>query len=141
MLRNILSATPDLERKEGGSETTSVAEKTNGLALQVLAADVGKQTGQAAVNATAVHVTALGRDLDAGLDASTEALLCETHECLLDRLVGHGGSVIEIAELSGNISEYGVRGVHKVIVVEHTRVRLGHELAGGCVERHVVETV
>ena len=115
LLRDVLGATLHGERKQGRGKATSVAEHANALALQILAADVGKQAAQATVDTATVHVAALGRNLDTGLDAGSKALLSETHEDLLDSLVGDGGGIIHVTELSRDLSEDGVGGVGEVI--------------------------
>lgn len=141
LLRNVLNAALNLEREQGGSETTSVAEETNTLALCGLAVNVGNQAAQAAVDTSTVHVTTLGRDFNARLNAGRKSLLCQGHESFLDLLVGDGGGIIKISEFGRDLSEDGVRWVYEVVVVEQARVRLGDKLASRRVERHVVEAV
>jgi hypothetical protein len=140
-LGDVLVAALDSEGEQRGRETTTVAEEGNALALSSLAVNVGEQTAQAGVDTAAVHVSAHGGDLNAGLDASSKTLLGKRHEGLLDSPVGDGCVIREILDLGGNVSEDGVRGVRDVIVVEKTSVRLGHKLASGRMESHVVETV
>ena len=90
---------------------------------------------------TAVHVTAKSGNLDRGVDTILEALLGETHEGLLNNLVGEGLGVVHIAELRGNLSERGGLGVGQVVVVQKTGIRLLHKFAGWGVESHVVKAV
>lgn len=141
LLLHLLDAAGHLEGEKGAGEATSVAEDADALALCLVVGDVCDQAGQAAVDTAAVHVTALGRYLDAGLHLGGEPLLCQPHECLLNSLVRNGCGVVEVFEFSGNVGEDGVGRVGKVIIVEQACVRLGYELAGRCVEAHVVESV
>jgi hypothetical protein len=141
LLGHVLDAAVHLEGEHGRSKTTSVAEHADALALQSLVVNIGEDAGQAAVDTTAVHVSALGGHVDAGLHAGIESLLSQTHEDLLNRLVGDRGGVVHISQLGGHLSENGVCGVCEIIVVQEARVRLSHKLASRGVERHVVETV
>lgn len=141
VLGNALGTALDSEGEQGRGQTTSVAEHADALALQVLAVDVGEQAAQAAVDTAAVHVTALGWDLDAGLDAGSKALLGEGHKCLLDSLVRDRSGVVQVAKLGWDLSKDGVGGVDEVVVVQQARVRLGYELAGRGMESHVVKAV
>lgn len=122
-------------------ESRPVRENTNALALQLLGADIGQQRHETAPDGAAVHVSAHSRHLDGGLDAGAEAGLGEAHEGLLDRLVGDGGLVVDLAEGGGDVGESGGIRVGEVVVVEEAGVGLGDQLAGGRVEGHVVETV
>src|SRR5262245_53417091 len=87
-LGDVLDAAVDAEREEAGSETGAVAEEGDTLALEVLRLDEAEQTGKTTPDAAAVHVTAHGGDLDGGVDTLLELLLGETHEGLLNDLVG-----------------------------------------------------
>ncbi|CAF3643950.1 unnamed protein product [Fusarium graminearum] len=138
---DLVNATVDAERQETGSKTGAVAEETNSLALKILVVDNANQTGETTPDATTVHVTAVGGDLDGGVDTLLEALLGEGHEGLLNNLVGQGLLVVHVTELRSDLSEDGRVGVGEVVVVEETSVRLLDKLASGRVESHVVETV
>ena len=136
-----LGAADDAKRGERSSQTGAVAEEAYPLALEGSAVDVADQASKTAPDAAAVHVTAHGGNLDGRVDALLEALLGETHEGLLNNLVGEGLGVVHVANLRGNIGESRALGVSEVVVVEETSVRLGDQLAGGSVESQVVETV
>ena len=86
-LGDALGAADDAEGAEAGSQTGAVAEETNSLALKILVVDNANQTGETTPDATTVHVTAVGGDLDGGVDTLLEALLGEGHEGLLNNLV------------------------------------------------------
>jgi len=109
--------------------------------LQGRVIDVGQNASQTAVDASTVHVAALGRDVDAGLYTGVEPLLCQCHEGLLNRLVCDGRGVVHALQLCGHLCEQWVGRVLQVVVVQQTRVGLGDELASGGVEGHVVEAV
>jgi hypothetical protein len=141
LLGHVLDAAPDLEGEHGGGEATAVAEKTNTLSLQALVVDTGENAGQAAVDTSAVHVTALCGHVDAGLYAGGKPLLRQRHEGLLNRLVRDGSGVVHALQLGGNFREDRVGWVLEIIVVEQASVRFRDELAGGGVEGHVVEAV
>lgn len=140
-LGELLGAASDAERAERGSETGAVGEKAYPLALKLSSIDVANEGGETAPDATAVHVTAEGRDLDGGVDALLEALLGEGHEGLLNDLVGQGLLVVHIANLGRNVGEDGALGVGEVVVVEKASIRLLDELAGRGVEGKVVEAI
>lgn len=138
---DVLNTSVDAEGHEAGSQAGTVAEETNALALESLVVDHADQAGKATPDATAVHVTAQGSDLDSGVDALLEALLGETHEGLLDGLVGQGLLVVHVAQLGGDVGKGRGVGVGEVVVVQETGVRLLDELAGGGVEGKVIEAV
>lgn len=138
---DLLNATVDTERQETGSKTRAVAEETDSLALKILVVDNADQTGQATPDTATVHVTAVGGNLDAGVNTLLEALLGESHEGLLKNLVGQGLLVVHVAELRSDLSKGRRVGIGEVVVVEETSVRLLDKLAGGRVESKVIETV
>lgn len=131
----------NLQGEHARCQTASVAEDTNSLALEGFAVDVRQQTAKTSIDATAVHVTALSRHLNAGLHALVEALLGQTHEGLLHDLIGQRLLVIHISELRRNITKSWCRRVSEVIVVEQAAIGLGNELAGRSMECHVVKSV
>lgn len=118
LLLHLGDAACDLEREHGACEAAAVAEDADALALRLLIGNIGNQAGQAAVDAAAVHVSALCRHLDAWLDASLESLLGESHKCLLDCLVCDGRLVVQVPKLGGHVGEDGVGGVLEVVVIE-----------------------
>ena len=140
-LGELLYAASDAERAERGSETGAVGKEAYPLTLKLGAVDVADEGGETAPNATAVHVTAEGRDLDGGVDALLEALLGESHEGLLNDLVGQGLLIVHVANLARNLGKDGALGVGKVVVVKEASIRLLDELAGRGVEGKVVEAV
>lgn len=131
----------NLGTEHGTGKTGTVAEETNALGLLGVESDVAEQTGQTAVNGGSVHVTTLGGDLETGVHTLSETLLGQTHEGLLNNLVGERLLVVQVAELGGNLGESGVGGVGQEIIVEHTSVGLLDELASRGMEQDVVETV
>jgi hypothetical protein len=138
---DLLNAAVDTERHETGSKTRSVAEETNSLALKSLVVDDTDKTGQTTPDTATVHVTAVGGDLDGRVDTLLEALLGESHEGLLNDLVGQGLLIIHITELRSNLSERRRVSVGEVVVVEETSIRLLDKLASRRVESKVVESV
>lgn len=141
LLDHLAHITHDHQAEERAGKPTAVAEDADALALELLAADVAEQADEAAVHAGAVHVAAHGRDLDAGLDALLESFLAKGHEALLDRFVGEGLLVAEVADLGGDGFEGWVGGRGGVIVVEHARVGFRDEFAGRGMEDYVIEAV
>lgn len=138
---DLLNAAVDAERQETGSKTRSVAEETNSLALKSLVVDNADQTGKTTPDTATVHVTAVGGDLDRGVDTLLETLLGEGHEGLLNNLVGQGLLVVHVTELRSDLGESRRVGIGEVVVVEETSVRLLDKLAGRGVESKVVEAV
>lgn len=141
LLNHVGDVANNLGAEHGGGETTAVAEKTDALGLVGGEADVADQTGQTGVDRGSVHVTAESSNLKTGLDAVGETLLGQTHEGLLDGLVGQRSGVVEVTELRGDLSEGRVGGVGEVVVVEHASEGLLDQLAGRGVEEDVVEAV
>lgn len=141
LLNHVGHIADNLGAEQGAGKSGTVAEQTDALGLLRVESDVAEQTGQAAVNGGSVHVTALGGDLETGVDTLGETLLGQTHEGLLNDLIGKRLLVIQVAELGGNLGESGVRGVGQEVVVEHTSVGLLDELAGRGVEQNIVETI
>ena len=137
----MLGAADNACRQETSSETRSVAEKANPLALQIRAADVGEQASQTTPDTSAVHVTAKGGNLETRGDALAETFLRQRHEGLLDDFVGQGLLVVHVADLTRHLAEYLLARVREVVVVEQAGIRLLDQLAGGGVETHVVEPV
>lgn len=138
---DLLNAAVDAERQETGSKTRSVAEETNSLALKSLVVDNADQTGKTTPDTATVHVTAVGGDLDGGVDTLLETLLGQGHEGLLNNLVGQGLLVVHVTELRSDLGESRRVGIGEVVVVEETSVRLLDKLASRGVESKVVETV
>ena len=131
----------NLGAEHGAGKTGTVAEETDALRLLGVESDVAEQTGQTAVNGGSVHVTTLGGDLETGVDTLGKTLLGQTHEGLLNNLVGKRLLVVQVAELGGNLGESRVGGVGQEIIVEHTSVGLLDQLASRGMEQDVVETV
>lgn len=138
---DLLNAAVDAERQETGSKTRSVAEETNSLALKSLVVDNADQTGKTTPDTATVHVTAVGGDLNGGVDTLLETLLGEGHEGLLNNLVGQGLLVVHVTELRSDLGESRRVGIGEVVVVEETSVRLLDKLASRGVESKVVEAV
>lgn len=141
LLNHAGDITNNLGAEHGAGKAGTVAEQTNALGLLGVESDVAEQTGQTAVNGGSVHVTTLGGNLETGVDTLGETLLGQTHEGLLNNLVGERLLVVQVAELRGNLGESRVGGVGQEIIVEHTSVGLLDELASRGVEQDVVETV
>jgi len=133
--------TDDLGAEHGGGKTGTVAEETDALGLGGREGDIAQQTGQTGVDGRGVHVTAQSGDLQTGAYALGEALLGQSHEGLLNVLVGDRGVVFHVAQLGGDLSEGGVGGVVQVVIVKHAAIGLLDELAGGGVVQDVVEAV
>ncbi len=141
LLAHLLRRALDTEREERARQAAPVAEDGNAFALQALAADVREQAAEAAVHACAVHVAAHGRDFDRRLHAGCEALLGESHERLLDRLIRQRGRVVNLLHVRWDIGEERIGRIGEIVVVEKAGVRLGHQLAGGGVEAYMIESV
>lgn len=141
LLNHLRDITNDLGTEHGRSQTTAVGEESDALALAGRESDVAQETGQAGVDGSGVHVTAKSGNLETGLHTLGKALLGKTHEGLLNGLVGQGGSVVEIAQLGGNLGEGRVGGVGQEVVVEHTAIGLLDQLAGRGVVKDVVKAI
>ena len=141
LLNHVGDIADNLGAEHGSGQTTAVAEKTNSLGLARREGDVADQASQTRVDGSGVHVTAESGDLKTRLHTLGEALLGQGHEGLLDGLISQGCSIVEIAQLRGDLGESGVRGVREVVVVKHTAVRLLHKLASRGMEQDVVEAV
>lgn len=140
-LGDVLNAAVNAERHEARGKARSVAEKSKALALELLRINVAENAAQTAPHAGAVHVSAVGGNLDRRVDTVLELLLGQTHEGLLENLVGQGLLVVHIAKLRGDLGESREIGVSEEVVVEEAGVGLLDGLAGGGVEGHVVEAV
>lgn len=124
LLNHLGDVTDDLGTEHGGGQTTAIGEESNALGLARGESDEAQQTGQAGVDGSSVHVTAQGGHLKTGVHTLSEALLGQSHEGLLDGLVGEGGGIVEIAQLGGDLGEGGVGRVGQEVIVKHTAVGL-----------------
>lgn len=131
----------DLRAEHRTSQTTAVTEEGNALRLAGVELHVAQKADQTAVDTGGVHITAHGRHLGGGLDTLVEALLSQADEGLLDFFIGERLLVVDVAQLGRNVRKGRVGGVGQVVVVEHPRVGLGDQLAGGGVEDNMVKTV
>ena len=140
-LLHLLSRSNNLQRQQRGSQSRSVREDTNLLALELLRLNVGEKGDETTPDGATVHVSAHSWHFNRWLHALSELLLGKTHEGLLDNLVGDRLLVLDILDLSWDVSEDWGLWVGEVIVVKEASVGLGDQLAGWCVEGHVVESV
>lgn len=141
LLSHVLHITDNLGAEHRASKTATVREETNTCGLAGVEGYVGYQAGKTTIDGSSVHVTAKSGNIQSGTHAFGKGLLGQTHEGLLDVLVGKSLLVFDVAQLRSDLGEGGVRGVGHVVVVEHTAVGLLHQLAGGGVVADVVETV
>lgn len=140
-LLHLLSGANNFQREQRGSETRSVRENTDLLALELLRLNIRQKGDKSTPDGATVHVSAHSWHLNGWLHALSELLLGKTHEGLLDNLVGDGLLVIDILDLSWDVSEDWGLWVGEEILVKKASVGLGDQLAGWCVEGHVVESV
>lgn len=141
VLDHVRDIADNVGAEQGASQTGAVAEEGDALGLAGGELDVAEQGGQAGVDGSSVHVTAEGGNLETGLHTLGEALLGQSHEGLLDSLVGQGRSVVDVTELGSDLGEGGVGGVGQEVVVEHTGEGLLDQLAGRGVVQNIVEAV
>lgn len=130
-LDDLRVVTNDVNREEGGSQTTTVREHGDSLALQALGGE-GEGGDERQVQAGGVGVTNVGGSNNTRVELGLGVLLHVAHEGLLNVTVSQALLVGKVSDALRNVGR--LEGTKSVVVVSHTAETLGNELAGGHVE-------